>query len=43
VAATVTGRDVIEPVPEWTDVYQEQRARFQALYPALKPEVAPCP
>jgi xylulokinase len=43
VAGTVTGRDVIEPVPEWTDVYREQRARFQALYPALKQEVAPCP
>jgi xylulokinase len=36
VAATVQPRDVIEPVPEWVDVYREGRARFRALYPALR-------
>jgi xylulokinase len=36
VAATVKPRDVIEPVPEWVDVYREGRARFRALYPALR-------
>jgi xylulokinase len=36
VAATVRPTDRIEPVPEWVEVYREQRARFQDLYPALK-------
>jgi xylulokinase len=36
VAATVRGRDVIEPVDEWVSVYREGRDRFRALYPALK-------
>jgi xylulokinase len=36
VAATVRGRDVIEPVDEWVEVYQEGRERFRALYPAIR-------
>jgi xylulokinase len=36
VAATVRPRERIEPVPEWVDVYRERRARFRALYPALR-------
>ena len=36
VAATVEPRERIDPVPEWVEVYREQRARFQALYPALR-------
>jgi xylulokinase len=36
VAATVQPRDVIEPVPEWVEVYREGRERFRALYPALR-------
>ena len=36
VAATVRGRDVIEPVPEWVEVYREGRERFRELYPALR-------
>ncbi len=36
VAATVKPRNLIEPVPEWVDIYREQRERYRALYPALK-------
>ena len=36
VAACVRVRDEIEPDPQWTVVYAEDRARFRALYPALK-------
>ena len=36
VAATVSARERIDPVPEWVDVYRERRQRFQALYPALR-------
>jgi xylulokinase len=36
VAATVSTRERIDPVPEWVDAYREHRVRFQALYPALR-------
>ncbi len=36
VAATVRPGERIEPVPEWVEVYRERRARYQALYPALR-------
>ncbi len=36
VAACVRVRDEIEPDPQWTAVYAEDRARYRALYPALK-------
>jgi xylulokinase len=36
IAATVHARDQIDPVPEWTRVYSEQRERYRALYPALR-------
>ncbi len=36
VAATVRLGDTIEPVPEWVEVYDEQRQRYRALYPALE-------
>jgi xylulokinase len=36
VAATVKPGARIEPVPEWIEAYRERRARFQALYPALR-------
>jgi xylulokinase len=36
VKATVRARGEIEPVPEWVEVYKEQRPKFQALYPAIK-------
>ncbi len=36
VAATVKPRGLIEPVPEWVEVYRERRERYRALYPALK-------
>ncbi len=36
VAATVRASSRIEPVPEWVEIYRERRARFQALYPALR-------
>lgn len=35
VAACVTVREVVEPVPEWARAYEEGYARFRALYPAL--------
>ncbi len=35
VAATVKPRGQIDPVPEWIEVYREQREQFRALYPAL--------
>jgi xylulokinase len=36
VAATVSARERIDPVPEWVEIYREQRHRFEALYPALR-------
>ncbi len=36
VAATVTPRQRIDPVPEWIEIYREQREQFRALYPALR-------
>jgi xylulokinase len=36
VAATVKARGQVEPVPEWVEVYRQQRRQFQALYPALR-------
>ncbi|MGZ4198165.1 MAG: xylulokinase [Solirubrobacteraceae bacterium] len=36
IAATVTPRDRVEPVPEWIEPYRDQRERFRALYPALR-------
>jgi xylulokinase len=33
---TVRPQHPIDPVPEWVEVYREERAKFQALYPALK-------
>jgi len=36
VAATVRPREVVDPIPEWVEVYRERRERFRALYPALK-------
>jgi xylulokinase len=36
VQQTVKPRGLIEPVPEWVEIYHEQRERFRALYPALR-------
>lgn len=36
VAATVQGRETVQPVPAWLDVYSQQRERYRALYPALR-------
>jgi xylulokinase len=37
VAATVRPQgELIEPDPEWVEVYGERRAHFQALYPAIR-------
>jgi xylulokinase len=36
VRQTVKPRGLIEPVPEWIEIYREQRERYRALYPALK-------
>jgi ribulose kinase len=36
VAATVKAGETIDPVPEWMEVYREQRERYRALYPALR-------
>jgi xylulokinase len=36
VASTVRVRDVVEPVAEWRDAYDELHARYTALYPALR-------
>ncbi len=36
VAATVQPRETIDPVTEWVEIYAEQRARFEQLYPALR-------
>jgi xylulokinase len=35
VAATVRTRDLVEPDPAWSETYEEARARYRALYPAL--------
>ena len=37
VHATVRPRNRVEPVSDWVDTYAEQRERFRALYPALRP------
>jgi xylulokinase len=37
VAACVKVRDTIEPVPAWQKAYEAGYARFQELYPALRP------
>lgn len=36
VAATVRPRGQIEPDPEWVEIYKQQRAKFRALYPAIR-------
>jgi xylulokinase len=36
VAGTVKPVTRIEPVPDWIEVYREQRGRYGALYPALR-------
>jgi len=36
VDACVRVRDRVEPVPEWTEPYEEAYARYRTLYPALK-------
>jgi xylulokinase len=36
VAATVKASGRIDPVPEWVEVYREQRRRYRELYPALR-------
>ncbi|MGH2876768.1 MAG: xylulokinase, partial [Solirubrobacteraceae bacterium] len=35
-AATVRPTELIEPVPEWVEVYRELRPRYRALYPAIR-------
>jgi xylulokinase len=40
-AACVRVRDTIEPVPEWQAAYEDGYARYQSLYPALRPLEAP--
>jgi xylulokinase len=37
VKATVKPRGQVDPVAEWVKVYADQRERYRALYPALKP------
>ncbi len=37
VAACVRVRDTVEPVAGWRDAYEDGHARYQALYPALRP------
>jgi xylulokinase len=36
VEATVRPGERIDPVPEWVEIYREQRERFRAVYPALR-------
>jgi xylulokinase len=36
VAATVRRHGRIDPIPEWVEVYDEQRRRYRELYPALR-------
>jgi|SRR5579884_249405 len=36
VEATVRTRGQVDPMPEWSARYREQRERFRALYPALR-------
>jgi xylulokinase len=36
VAATIKPAGRIEPVPDWVEVYRDQRERYRALYPALR-------
>jgi xylulokinase len=43
VAATVKAGETIEPVPSWVEVYDEQRERYRALYPALRSVIGPHP
>jgi xylulokinase len=37
VATAVRVRGVVEPEPEWTQIYEEGYSRYRALYPALRP------
>jgi xylulokinase len=41
VSATVAPRGQIEPVPEWSERYREERERYRALYPAVRRVFAP--
>jgi xylulokinase len=36
VSTAVRPRDVVEPDSSWQETYAELRARFRALYPALR-------
>jgi len=36
IRATVNTTSQIDPVPEWVEVYDAQRERYRALYPALR-------
>ena len=36
VAATVRTHELVEPVPEWVEVYRQGAPRYRALYPALR-------
>ena len=36
VGASVRARETVDPVPGWVGPYAEHRARFRALYPALR-------
>jgi xylulokinase len=36
VAACVSTHGEVDPVPEWIEPYRAVRARYRALYPALK-------
>lgn len=36
VAACVRPGEIVEPIPGWVEPYREARARFAALYPALR-------
>ena len=36
VKATVRPRGLVEPDPDWVEIYAEQRERFKKLYPALR-------
>ena len=37
IGATVRPRDPIAPEPQWVETYAEERERYRALYPALRP------
>jgi xylulokinase len=36
VATTVRPGQLVDPVPDWVEIYRERRERFTALYPALR-------